>query len=160
MILANHKGLLDALVEAMMMMMTTKVHSMVPETGIFYHKVLRKNAEYASAALWNLVFHRNSSTASAADEKMIQFLLELSANDKLISTLSDLLLLKNNCNYSPEEDDDEEVELIKIRRNAISKKQFLQHVFTHSYTFSCLRIFLYIFTWTFLTMFLFNSFGL
>jgi hypothetical protein len=123
-IIASHKGLIDSLIETMMFI-TEPQHKDITNTtrrSHFCHRVMLKNAEYASAAIWNLVFHRNCSDycSTSADEKLSNFVSNLMANEKLISTLSNLLLSRSTCSEFSQEDCDEEV-LIRIRRNAISK---------------------------------------
>lgn len=124
-IIASHKGLIDSLIETMVFISEPqyKERTFTTRRSHFCHRIMLKNAEYASAAIWNLVFHRNCSgyCSTSADEKLSNFLSELMANEKLISTLSNLLLLsRSTCSEFSQEDCDE-VELIRIRRNAISK---------------------------------------
>jgi hypothetical protein len=75
-----------------------------------YRKVLGRNAEYASAAIWNIVFHHNitTSTTTAIDPQCNNIALH-----------SDMLLLPSKDDIENDSEDDE-VQFIKIRRNAIS----------------------------------------
>lgn len=121
-IISSQKGLINSLIEAMMFITETQHEDNTYKTRSFCHGIMLKNAEYASATIWNLVFHRNYSgnCSTSADEKLSNFLSELMANEKLISTLSNLLLSRNFCSDFSQEDCNDSAS-IRIRRNSISK---------------------------------------
>jgi len=128
--LARHHGLVDALIHAIKSIIENDTIMPTGKTASSsrrYRKVLGRNAEYASAAIWNIVFHRNITTTTpdpqcnniAIQADMVKVQTDLAADNNLIQTLSDMLLLPSKDDIENDSEDDE-VQFIKIRRNAIS----------------------------------------
>lgn len=136
--LARHHGLVDALIHAIKSIIendTIMPTGNKASSSRRYRKVLGRNAEYASAAIWNILFHRKiiTSTTTTTDPQcnniaiqadMVKVQTDLAADSNLIQTLSDTLLLPSKDDIENDSEDDE-VQFIKIRRNAISTNAIL-----------------------------------